>query len=699
MHLLKPSPSSSSQFRIEKALDQLIVEIQAGRRDGSRESAELICTTDDVSESAWREVLHDLEELGIPTNMAADHRLFIIAWIQKAVDEGRLQVTTPSSDRNRRHRGLDGHAEQRLSNPFLDGEPVPSYYASELENDAKRLAAAPLTIQARLVAVITLAASYRQESFERDPRSDGGKTCLNKATLLLEEVLTATRHTVMSEAGRIPWLTAMWNLGICYRDKRDYLSAIEVLKRVCEGWEDLMGSHAEETVHAACVLAGVYELAGEIDEAESLYLESLDAAQHQLGSDADLTLRIIIALARCLTNNWKTIEAESFYQEAYSRSIHVNGAISGFTAGTAHQLGVCYSRQGKLSEAVAMLSTAHAILLKIYGSNDAGTIASARMLGNNYFKLRAFGKARDCWANAISGHQVLGTLETPLGASLMQDCLNLGHQLGHANTYTLKMQRDPLGFLKTLGLHVDHGSRNIPGRSGQLKPPRASLPYLQRYPIQSIQGVEKLAPRLEQTKPKSDDDLIAAIASISRTGGPESHDWSPGWLDSEDPDFSAHNVLQAAKEWNAPYPQGAPEAAQIVLASSALDFTDTDRDGPPHQLVEALRTALLSLPQAQYKETNGGFRCLWNYSVVVDVNFVKSLVGGAYGLQFRKRGSAIKHGDSYYGLWMKVWDEVLSRRVTEALRALRNGSSETRLKGVQLFLQDKLREVSLMPSS
>jgi len=697
LHLLKPSLHSSSQFRIEKALDQLIVEIQAGYRDGSRKSAELICTTDDVGENAWREVVHDLEELGIPTSMAANHRTFIIEFIQNAVDEGRLQGMTTSSDRNRRNRGIDGHAEQRFSNPFLDGEPAPSYYASELENDAKRLAAAPLTIPARLVAVITLAASYRQESFERDPRSESGKMCLNKATLQLEEVLTATKHTVMSEDGRIPWLTAMWNLGICYRDKRDYSSAAEVMKRVCEGWEDLMGSHAEETVHAACVLAGVHELAGEIDEAESLYLESLDAAQHQLGSNADLTLRIIIALANCLANNWKTVEAESFYQEAYSRSIHVNGAVSSFTAGIAHQLGVCYSRQGKLSEAIAMLTTSHAVLLKLHGPNDAGTIASARMLGNNYFKLRAFGKARDCWANAISGHQVLGTLETPLGASLTQDCLTLGQQLGHANTYSLKMQRDPLGFLKTLGLNTDYRSRNVPGRSGQLKPPMASLPYLQRYPVKSNQDVGRLSLREEQTNVKSDDDLIAAVASISRTGAPEAQDWSPRWLDFDDGDFSANNVLQAAKEWNTPYPQGAPEAAQILLVG-ALDLTDTDRDGPPHQLAEALRMTLLSLPQAQFKETNGGFRCLWNYSVVVDVNFVKSLVGGAYGLQFRKRGSAIKHGDPYYGLWMKAWDEIMSRRVTEALRALRNGCSETKLKGVQLFLQDKLREVSLMQS-
>ena len=698
MNLLIQHTHSSSQFRIEKALDQLIAEINTGRRDGSRKSAELICTTDDVSEYAWREVLHDLEDLGIPTSMAADHRMFIIDWIQKAVDEGRLKANAPLPNGTRRTRGLNGHTEQRLSNPFLDGEPAPSYQASELENDTRRLAATSLTIQARLIAVITLAASYRQESFERDPRSDSGRTCMNKATLLLEEVLTATKHAVMPEAGRIPWLTAMWNLGICYRDKQDYASAIEVLKRVGEGWEDLMGSHAEQTVHAACTLAGVHELAGEIDEAESLYLDSLDAAQHQLGSDADLTLRTIIALARCLANNWKTVEAESFYQEAYSRSIHVNGAVSGFTAAIAHQLGVCYTRQGKLKEAVAMLSTAHTVLLKLYGCNDPGTIASARMLGNNYFKLRAFGKARDCWANAISGHQALGTLETPLGTSLLQDCLTLGQQLGHANTYSLKIRRDPLGFLKTVGLKVDHGSRNIPGQSPQPKPQIAFLPYLKREPTDNNQDVGKTSLRSEQTRLKPDDDLIAAVASISRTGAPELPDWSPRWLDFDDADFCAHNVLQAAKEWSAPYPQGVPEAAQIVLAG-ALDFTDTDRDGPPHQLVEALRTALMSLPQAQFKETNGGFRCLWNYSVMVDVNFVKSLVGGAYGLQFRKRGSAIKHGDPYYGLWMKAWDEILSRRVTEALQALRKGSSETRLKGVQLFLQDKLREVSLMPST
>ena len=686
---------SSSQLRVEKALNQLAVKTQADPRGGSRKSTQWVNSVDESDEGATRKLLQSLESLGIPESVAIFHKAFIIDWIRRAIDEGRLEQTGRPSDKEGRKGQFNVSAGQELYDAILDGEPAPPYDASELELVTRRLAATPLTIRARLVAVIDLVSSYRQESFERDHRSDSGNSSLNKATKLLEEVLSAAENSEMPEADRIPWLTAMWNLGILYRDTRDYPSAEEVLRRVCQGWDSLVGNYAEQTLRAACVLAGVYELAGGVDEAEATYLESLDAAQHQIGSNADITLRIMIATARYFMSIWKGQEAESLYQEVYSRSIKSNGGVSGFTAGIAHQLGVCYSREGKLNEAVTMLSTAHTVLLRLYGSKDPGTISSARMLGNTYFKLQAFDKARDSWAIAISGHKALGTLETPLGDSLLNDCLTLGQQLGHANAYSWKIRRDPLGFMKTLGLAVDENSLNMVGRSGQLNPPVTSLPFIQRGPLDNYQDTGKQSLRAEQIKARSEDDHIAAIASITGTGALESPDWSPRWLDSDDSEFSAQNVLQAAREWKSLYLPGIPESAQTVLAGT-LDFSDTERDGPPHQLVTAFRTALLSLPQIQFKESSGAFRCMWNYSVVVEVNFVKALVGGIYGLQFRKRGSAIKHGDAYYGLWMKVWDEVLSPRVTDALHRLRKGNGETRLERVQLLLKNRLRDVNLM---
>jgi len=630
--------------------------------------------------------------------MVIEHRTFIKQWITGAVNGARLQETVPYEvglpDTKPRNLGDVTSAEP--SGPLPNGQLMPNHPVSDLELVTDRLTTSSLTTQAWLVAVDTLLSSHRQESCERDYRSDGCKKCLVKAMLLLEEGLEALQHSKTSEADQMPSLMALSNLGILYRDHRHYSPALEVLKKVCEGWDELMCPHAEEMLHASCVLAGVHESAGKNDEAESLYLHSLEAANFQLGSNADLTLRIMVATARFFLNAWKVQTAESLYQVAYNRSIHVSGPVSGFTAAIALQLGVCYGRQGKLNEAVATLSTAHAALLDTFGSNDPGTIASAKLLGNIYFGLQSYDRARDSWAIAISGHQVLGTLETPLGASLLHDCLTLGQHLGHADCYSWKIRRDPLEFMKKLGSDLEKGPTNVIGKSGQLKPPVTALPFLQRRFWDSHQDTGKQPLRADQIKAKREDDRTAAIASLSGTGLTESPEWSPRWLDSEDSDFSAQDMLHALREWSSPYPQGSPEVAHIASIRT-LNFADVDPDGPPHQLVEAFREALLSVPEIQFKETNGAFRCMWNYCVVIDVHFVKVLITGVYGLQFRKRGSSMKLGDSYYGPWFKVWDEVLSRRVTTALQQMRGNSSQTRLEVVQGLLQDRLRKVSLLP--
>ncbi len=678
-------------------LNELFSIAAKGQGEISKNPAIMVRAHPSEAGDRWNELLQEFNARGISSSMAVDHKAFIEEWLNRAVDEGKLQETARLSSRKLGNQLHSGPGAPAVVNPFLDGGSSSSLPVSELENVSKQLAATPLTILARLVAVNTLVTSYRHESFERDHRSEAGRACLDKATLLLEEVLSAAEQSEVTEDARIPRLTAMCNLGILYRDKREYLTAMEVMKSVCEGLDDILGSRAEQTLHAGFVLAGVHELVGEIDEAEMLYLELLDVAQHHLGRRADLTLRIMVAIARCLANNWRADEVESVLQEAYSRSIHANGAVSGFTAGIAHQLGVCYSRQGKLEEAITMFSTSRDVLSKMYGYNDPGTTASARMLGNTFFKLQSFQDARDSWAVAISGHHALGTLQTPLGVSLLQDCLALGQELGHVNSYSWKIRRDPLGFLKTLGLDIDKSPINVIGRTSQTKPPATSLPYMQRNPPDSRYDVEKQPLTVDPVRANDDDDYIAAVASISGTGAYEFPDWSPRWLDSHDPEFSAANILHAAGDWTLPCLQGLPEAPQTSLGGS-LDFVDTDRGGPPHQVVEAFRMVLCSLPQMQFRETNSGFRCMWNYCVVVDVTFVKVLVTGVYGLQFRKRGSAIRHGDPYYGLWMRVWDNVLSRRVTESLQQLRRGTSESRLRGVQSFLRDRLKKVALEPS-
>ncbi|KAJ9644661.1 hypothetical protein H2199_003624 [Coniosporium tulheliwenetii] len=87
----------SSQLRIEEALHQLAADIRGGHREASS-VVSWASTEDGDEDTAWPQIIRDLEDLGITATMADENRSFILDWFIKAINEGMLQEKAPEGD-------------------------------------------------------------------------------------------------------------------------------------------------------------------------------------------------------------------------------------------------------------------------------------------------------------------------------------------------------------------------------------------------------------------------------------------------------------------------------------------------------------------------------------------------------------------------------------------------------------------------
>lgn len=87
----------SSQLRIEEALNQLAADIRGGHREAS--SVISFASAEDSDEdTAWPQIIRDLEDLGITATMADEYRSFILDWFVRAINEGMLQEKAPEGE-------------------------------------------------------------------------------------------------------------------------------------------------------------------------------------------------------------------------------------------------------------------------------------------------------------------------------------------------------------------------------------------------------------------------------------------------------------------------------------------------------------------------------------------------------------------------------------------------------------------------
>ena len=88
---------SGSLARIEKLLEQLTFEHQAGLREQSVISARSIEAAQEGDDGVWHQIGRELEDVGITQCMIGEHKDFIINWINNALQSDRFDETSPES--------------------------------------------------------------------------------------------------------------------------------------------------------------------------------------------------------------------------------------------------------------------------------------------------------------------------------------------------------------------------------------------------------------------------------------------------------------------------------------------------------------------------------------------------------------------------------------------------------------------------
>lgn len=85
---------SSAIFEIQNALDQLRIDIQSGRLEGSLKSVNTIQLAED-DEDAWSVLIRVMEDLGITAEVVNNHRSLVLEWIVKTINAGVFQELAP----------------------------------------------------------------------------------------------------------------------------------------------------------------------------------------------------------------------------------------------------------------------------------------------------------------------------------------------------------------------------------------------------------------------------------------------------------------------------------------------------------------------------------------------------------------------------------------------------------------------------
>ncbi|KAI9744359.1 MAG: hypothetical protein M1835_002774 [Candelina submexicana] len=83
---------NSAQESIEEALHQLLIESQAGKRDGSIFLTTTVESAWNGDEGTWRKISQELESVGIPKKNIGQNHPLIISWITNAINDGCLEA-------------------------------------------------------------------------------------------------------------------------------------------------------------------------------------------------------------------------------------------------------------------------------------------------------------------------------------------------------------------------------------------------------------------------------------------------------------------------------------------------------------------------------------------------------------------------------------------------------------------------------
>lgn len=215
-------------------------------------------------------------------------------------------------------------------------------------------------------------------------------------------------------------------IGETYRDLGLYQPAITQIGHALAIRSQVLGEQHPLTLDLTHRLGFVLHLAGELDQAESLFRESLAGRQAVLGEQHPATLRALNDLGYLLVDKGLVNEAEPYVRRAFDGRMAVLGPTHRDTLTSRNDLGRVFEHQGEYEKAATYYREAIAGRRETLGSDDSDTLTSINNLGKVLMDLGKPEDAGPFLQEALTGRRRLLGSNHP---HTLHSISNLGAQL------------------------------------------------------------------------------------------------------------------------------------------------------------------------------------------------------------------------------------------------------------------------------
>ena len=152
-------------------------------------------------------------------------------------------------------------------------------------------------------------------------------------------------------------LTSRSNLAYAYQDVGRLDDAITLYEQTLEDRTRILGPHHPDTLISRSNLASAYQDAGRLDEAITLYEQTLEDFENLLGPNHPLTLASRHNLAGAYRDAGRLDEAIALYEQTLEDSTRILGPHHPHTLASHSKLASAYRAAGRIEEAKALFET------------------------------------------------------------------------------------------------------------------------------------------------------------------------------------------------------------------------------------------------------------------------------------------------------------------------------------------------------
>ena len=154
---------SAGLARVEKLLQQLVLDHRSGHREGSVLSTDNMVSVEEGDEDIWCQIARELDDVGITSDMIREHRAYITDWIKMALETGELREASPPAD-SVHETETDIEADLNYNSPSSFSPLLEMREDKHIREDSQVLARSPYSGQRQDISSLMLIESSASES-------------------------------------------------------------------------------------------------------------------------------------------------------------------------------------------------------------------------------------------------------------------------------------------------------------------------------------------------------------------------------------------------------------------------------------------------------------------------------------------------------------------------------------------------------